>query len=282
MKFYFLYFISLVLFTLPTFANADEIDRKYSIEARYVYTFGYRAGQSLAKSAQAINIDRVGEGFRDYLQQERSGSKPDQAEQNRDNSDYLTGYRMAQSLIAQGLRKPDSASLVQGLSDSMNGNTPDMTEVEMNDALSSYLAYQKALRRNDAQANMADAEAFLAKNRKRGGVIEMPSGLQYQVIVPAQGIQPGPRDTVRIHYHGTFADGEVFDSSLRRGQPAVFRVDQVVAGFSEALSNMRQGEKWRIFVPPALGYGERGVKGSIAPNQLLIFELELLDIVGRG
>lgn len=119
--------------------------------------------------------------------------------------------------------------------------------------------------------------AFLAENGKRASVTTTASGLQYEVLASGTGAKPGPADTVTTHYHGTFIDGRVFDSSVDRGEPAEFRVDGVIRGWTEALQLMAVGDKWKLYVPPQLAYGERG-GGRIGPNETLIFEVELLGV----
>lgn len=120
--------------------------------------------------------------------------------------------------------------------------------------------------------------AFLAENSVLPGVVTTPSGLQYKVMVEGEGDTPGPTSTVLTHYHGTFLDGRTFDSSVDRGTPAQFAVGRVIRGWTEALQMMKVGDKWTVYVPPELAYGERGM-GPIGPNETLIFEVELLDIV---
>ncbi len=120
--------------------------------------------------------------------------------------------------------------------------------------------------------------AFLAENAMRSGVVTTPSGLQYEVVVAGEGDTPGPTATVLTHYHGTFVNGRIFDSSVQRGAPAQFPVDRVIRGWTEALQMMKVGDKWKVYVPPELAYGERGM-GPVGPNETLIFEVELLDIV---
>ncbi len=282
MKRYFHFYICLVLSSFSSFSYADDIDNKYSIDARYVYTFGYRVGQSLVNKVNKTDIDQLTKGVRGYLQNKQpkpSSDETDSGNVSTISKDYEIGYQIGQSLITQGIKKPNIKILIEGIYDSLQGNKPGMDEIEMHDALSNYQAYQKALRKNNSKANKADAEIFLSKNRKRSTVIEMPSGLQYETIRPAQGIQTDQHNLVKVHYHGTFIDGTVFDSSVLRDKPSKFRLNQIIPGLAEALSKMREGEKWRIYVPPELGYGLNGVKGSIGPNELLIFEIELLEIL---
>lgn len=120
--------------------------------------------------------------------------------------------------------------------------------------------------------------AFLEENGTRPEVTVLPSGLQYEVLTEGSGAKPGPSDRVRCHYHGTLIDGTVFDSSVNRGEPAVFGVGQVIKGWTEALQLMPVGSKWRLYLPSELAYGQQGAGGAIGPNETLIFEVELLGI----
>ena len=121
-------------------------------------------------------------------------------------------------------------------------------------------------------------KAFLARNAERDGVITTTSGLQYEVLVAGDGQSPAATDLVTVHYTGTLIDGTVFDSSVERGQPAEFPANRLIAGWVEALQLMQVGDKWKLFVPSDLAYGERGAGGAIGPNQTLIFEIELLGV----
>ena len=124
--------------------------------------------------------------------------------------------------------------------------------------------------------------AFLAENGMRASVVTTGSGLQYEVLVSGDGTTPGPRDMVTTHYHGTLVNGRVFDSSVQRGQPIAFPVDGVISGWTEALQLMKVGDKWKLYIPPELAYGERGQPPTIGANETLIFEVELLDLQRRG
>ena len=124
-------------------------------------------------------------------------------------------------------------------------------------------------------------QAFLAENALRATVVTTASGLQYEVLESGDGATPGPQDIVTAHYHGTFIDGRVFDSSVDRGEPLAIAVDRVIGGWTEGLQLMKVGGKWRLFIPPDLAYGENGM-GGIGPNETLIFEVELLDVQSRG
>jgi FKBP-type peptidyl-prolyl cis-trans isomerase FklB len=131
-----------------------------------------------------------------------------------------------------------------------------------------------------ANANLEAGRVFLEANAKRAEVVSLTSGLQYEVLVEGSGAIPIATDTVTTHYHGTLPDGTVFDSSVERGQPASFSVSGVIPGWVEALQLMPVGSKWRLFVPSELAYRERGAGASIGPNQVLIFDVELLAIDG--
>ena len=129
-----------------------------------------------------------------------------------------------------------------------------------------------------SKKNLEASKTFLAANRNKEGVKELPSGLQYRVVKDGAGDQPKSTDTVSVHYRGTLIDGREFDSSARAGQPAVFQVNGVIKGWQEALPLMKTGAKWQLFVPPELAYGERGAGGAIGPNETLIFDIDLLAV----
>ena len=131
----------------------------------------------------------------------------------------------------------------------------------------------------EAQTNLEEGNKFLEENGKREGVTTTESGLQYEVLTEGTGAKPAATDKVRVHYHGTLIDGTVFDSSVDRGEPAVFGVNQVISGWTEALQLMPVGSKWKVFIPANLAYGPRGAGADIGPNSALIFEVELLEIV---
>jgi len=129
-----------------------------------------------------------------------------------------------------------------------------------------------------AAANLKAGQDFLAENKQKPGVTETASGLQYEVITAGDGPKPKASNTVTCHYHGTLINGTIFDSSVQRGRPASFPLNQVIAGWTEGLQLMGTGSKWRFFIPPHLGYGNRQVGPTIGPNSTLIFEVELIDI----
>lgn len=134
------------------------------------------------------------------------------------------------------------------------------------------------MKNQKAEANLKAGEKFLEENGKKPGVVVLASGLQYEIITEGTGPKPSAKDKVTCHYHGTLIDGTVFDSSVQRGQPATFPLNMVIKGWTEGLQLMTQGSKWRFFIPPQLGYGDRQVSTQIGPNSTLIFEVELLSI----
>ncbi len=132
------------------------------------------------------------------------------------------------------------------------------------------------LKAEKSAANLKEGQDFLAKNKEKEGVTELPSGLQYEVLTMGEGDKPFPTHTVTCHYHGTLIDGTVFDSSVKRGTPASFPLNMVIKGWTEGLQLMPVGSKFRFFIPPHLGYGDRQVSAEIGPNSTLIFDVELL------
>ena len=134
------------------------------------------------------------------------------------------------------------------------------------------------MKTDKAAANLKAGENFLTANKGKAGIVSLPSGLQYEIMKEGTGAKPKANDTVTCHYHGTLIDGTVFDSSVKRGQPASFPLDQVIKGWTEGVQLMPTGSKWRFFIPPHLGYGDRQVGSHIGPNSTLIFEVELLSI----
>lgn len=189
---------------------------------------------------------------------------------------YSIGLRIGQSIKRQNL-DVNPKLVAQGLRDALAGREPRLTPQQMRQAM---LAYQQKLQdqqARQAKKNLKQAQAFLKKNAKKPGVKTLPSGLQYKVLEQGQGPTPQPTDKVRVHYRGRLLNGTVFDSSYKRGEPAVFGVNRVIEGWTQALTRMNVGAEWRLFIPPELAYGEQGRPG-IPPNALLIFDVKLLGI----
>jgi FKBP-type peptidyl-prolyl cis-trans isomerase FklB len=134
------------------------------------------------------------------------------------------------------------------------------------------------LKNEKAEANLKAGQEFLKVNREKPEIVSLPSGLQYEILIEGNGEKPMASNKVTCHYHGTLIDGTVFDSSVKRGQPASFPLNMVIKGWTEGLQLMPVGSKWRFFIPPHLGYGDRQVSAQIGPNSTLVFEVELLGI----
>lgn len=134
------------------------------------------------------------------------------------------------------------------------------------------------MKNEKASANLKAGQEFLEANKQKPGITALPSGLQYEIITEGTGIKPGARSNVTCHYHGSLIDGTVFDSSVKRGQPATFPLNRVISGWTEGLQLMGVGSKWRFFIPPNLAYGDRQTGSDIGPNSTLIFEVELLGV----
>lgn len=194
---------------------------------------------------------------------------------------YTIGYRLGGDFKRQDVEVRD-AMLIEGLEDAVSGSDPRVTQEEMRTALMALkqrvAAARKARVEQQVAGNLAAAETFLAENATREGIETLPSGLQYKVLAEGSGSSPQKTDKVTVHYRGTLPDGTEFDSSYSRNQPATFGVDGVIPGWTEALQLMQTGDKWQLFIPPKLGYGERGHGSKIPPNSALIFEVELISI----
>jgi FKBP-type peptidyl-prolyl cis-trans isomerase FklB len=172
--------------------------------------------------------------------------------------------------------------MAAGAKAAMEGSEPVLGKDEMKSLLAEVQQKVEAERRNQYQKAAADnkqaGEKFLDENSAKEGVTTLPSGLQYKVLKMGDGPKPTATSKVTVHYRGTLPDGSEFDSSLQRGQPATFQVNRVVPGWTEALQLMPLGSKWMLYLPSALGYGERGAPPRIGPNQVLIFEVEVLKV----
>lgn len=155
----------------------------------------------------------------------------------------------------------------------------DSVQIKPENANATIQAFFAEVSKIEGEKNLKEGEDFLAANKSKNGVVTLPSGLQYEIIKAGTGVKPAAEDQVKCHYHGTTIDGKVFDSSVDRGEPAVFPVNRVIPGWTEALQLMPVGSKWKLFIPAALAYGERGAGQDIKPNSTLIFEVELLEIV---
>lgn len=199
-----------------------------------------------------------------------------------DSVSYAIGATIGRNLLQQEFEL-DSETLVRGIADVLDKKPLALDSVQIEAVLKALqekvAEAQMAKIKQMAAANKIAGEQFLAQNMTREGVVTLPSGLQYEVIKAGDGPQPKATDKVTTHYKGTLIDGTTFDSSYERGKPATFQLDQVIRGWTEALSLMKVGSKWRLFVPSDLAYGEGGAPGGkIGPNSTLVFEVELLQV----
>ena len=194
-----------------------------------------------------------------------------------DTVSYSLGVSIAQNIKSQGLEDVNETAFAQGIKDYLTDEENVKVQPDMANQL--LQAYFTNLREKETERNLEESEAFLEENKTTEGVQITESGLQYKVLEEGTGETPEAGDQVRVHYTGKTIDGEVFDSSVERGEPAVFGVGQVIPGWTEALKMMKVGGKWELYIPSDLAYGERGAGQQIGPNSALIFEVELLDIV---
>ena len=194
---------------------------------------------------------------------------------------YSLGYQFGHNLKLQGVDL-DLDVYTSGIKDALGGKEPQMSQEDIRAtivALQQRLqaAQQKQLKEM-ADKNVEEGKKFLAENQKKEGIKTLPSGLQYKVMTEGSGKTPLATDTVTVNYKGTLIDGTEFDSSYKRGQPATFKVNGVIKGWTEALQLMKEGSKWQLFIPPDLAYGERGAGRTIPPGSTLIFEVELISV----
>ena len=200
--------------------------------------------------------------------------------EQKDKESYSLGYQFGQSLRAQGLDM-NLEAYASGIKDALGGKNPLLTREEMQKTVSELQQRMAAARRTElkekAEKNLAEGKAFLEENKKKEGVTTLPSGLQYKILAEGSGKTPKASDQVTVNYKGTLINGTEFDNSYKRGTPATFQLNKVIKGWTEALQMMKGGSKWQIFIPPELGYGDRGA-GPVPPNSTLIFEVELISV----
>ncbi len=194
---------------------------------------------------------------------------------------YAIGMRFGEGM-GRDLSELDIKAFYTGFEDGFNGRDPKMTPEEMvatMQALQAKKMQEQQIEQAKAmEENQTAGVAFLEKNKAKEGVAVTESGLQYEVITKGEGESPDENDKVKVHYHGTLPDGTVFDSSIERGEPITFAVGGVIPGWTEAMQMMKVGDKWKLTIPSDLAYGERGAGPKIGPNQVLVFEVELLGV----
>ena len=191
-----------------------------------------------------------------------------------DKFSYAIGLGIGQNLSSMGIQGLAVDDFAQAIRDVLEGN---QTAISHNEAREIVNKYFEELEAKMSAVAIEQGKAFLEENKKRPGIVTLPSGLQYEVINEGTGKKPKATDQVRCHYEGTLVDGTLFDSSIQRGEPAVFGVNQVIPGWVEALQLMSEGAKWKLYIPSDLGYGARGAGEMIPPHSTLVFEVELLE-----
>jgi FKBP-type peptidyl-prolyl cis-trans isomerase FklB len=211
-------------------------------------------------------------------------SQQEKLENQKDKASYAIGFDLGKNLKKYS-EDISLEKMIQGIRDGISGQKSALTEEETRKTLTEFqqnLIKKELERRKEvAIKNKVEEEKFLAENAKKEGVVTTASGLQYKVIREGNGPKPTLEDTVKVHYRGTFINGKEFDSSYKRGEPVTFELKNMIPGWIEALQMMKAGSKWQIFIPSSLAYGEQGAGDIIEPNSLLIFEVELLEVVKK-
>lgn len=202
-----------------------------------------------------------------------------------DKISYALGLSMGNNFKASGINEINVEDFADGVAAVFYGSQPKMTYDEAKEVIRQYFSEMESRQKEEAsklaEINEKAGKEFLEENGKRAEVKTTPSGLQYEVLKEGDGVQPAASDQVEVHYTGKLIDGTVFDSSEERGVPATFGVTQVIPGWVEALQLMKAGSRWRLFIPSQLAYGPNGAGGVIGPNATLIFDVELLKVIGK-
>lgn len=198
-------------------------------------------------------------------------------ESEKEQVGYAIGLELGNTLVPIK-DEVDLDAMLEGVRDTLAGNEPKVDQQQLAQIMQGLSERMQARRQAEAEELAAEGKAFLAENAKKPGVQTTESGLQYEVLEEGEGAPPKPDDRVSVHYEGKLLDGTTFDSSLARGEPATFALDQVVPGWQEGLQLMSPGSRYRLWIPSELGYGEQG-NGPIGPNAVLVFEVELLEVM---
>lgn len=202
-----------------------------------------------------------------------------------DRLSYALGLSMGNNFKSSGIESINVQDFADGVAAVYYGSAPKMSydeaKAEIQKFFTALEAKQQEAAKQMAEVNSKAGEAFLAENGQRAEVKTTPSGLQYEVLKEGDGAMPAATDQVEVHYTGKLIDGTVFDSSVDRGVPATFGVTQVIPGWVEALQMMKAGSKWRLYIPSQLAYGPQGAGNVIGPNATLIFDVELLKVIGK-
>ncbi|BEU04218.1 peptidyl-prolyl cis-trans isomerase [Agarivorans sp. OAG1] len=193
---------------------------------------------------------------------------------------YGYGLQIGEQIERAAFDGLEVNAMLDGIRDVMQGAQPQLDEAVISAAFQEITKEIEAKKAEQHKEAMAEGENFLADNGKRPEINKTESGLQYEVLVEGEGESPSASSKVQVHYEGTLISGEVFDSSVQRGQPAEFPVNGVIKGWTEALQRMKVGDKWKLYIPQELAYGSQGAGAAIPPFAALVFEVELLAILG--
>lgn len=199
-----------------------------------------------------------------------------------DKLSYALGLGIGRQLSQMGADDLNVADFAQAVKDMIDGKEPQVPTAEAQQIVEDFFQKQEERQRAEAaekyKGAKSEGEKYLSENAKKEGVTTLPSGLQYQVLKEGNGKSPKATDKVVCHYEGMLIDGTMFDSSIQRGEPATFPLNGVIAGWTEGLQLMKEGAKYRFFIPYQLGYGERGAGASIPPFATLVFDVELIEV----
>ena len=206
---------------------------------------------------------------------QNNASKTVELKTRLDSVSYCLGSYIAKSEKSQGMKEINEEALAQAFNDVFKGSSTKISDADIQRILNEYF---QSLQASQHEEQINAGKKFLEENKTKEGIVVLPSGLQYKILKEGTGMKPKATDKVKVHYTGTTIDGKVFDSSVDRGEPITFPVNQVIQGWQEALQLMPVGSKWRLFVPYDLGYGARGSSPVIEPYATLIFDVELLSI----
>jgi FKBP-type peptidyl-prolyl cis-trans isomerase len=247
--------------------DTPAVKQKMSDKEKLSYSYGYEIGKGLKNQPGNLAADVAAKGVVDAMN--AAAAKGQMTDQEK--LSYSHGYEIGKSLKRLGDLDPGMTA--KGMTDAFNGRPTAMSEQEMRETLH---AFKPKTIKELGEKNKKEGEAFLAENKKKEGVVTLPSGLQYKVIKEGTGRIPKGNEKVRVHYRGAFIDGTEFANTYKEGDegPWIVYVNDVVPGWSEALKLMKVGSKWQIFIPASLAFGERGNP----PNVVLIYDLELLSI----
>lgn len=298
----------LIIITLSTIAcgkggSSKEIK---SERDKISYSLGAQVGNSFKQGKITIDTAKCSKGLKDALDEKTleykedemaqimndfqnemsermsAGGEPGEFKVDMNKVSYIIGTQIGQNFK---LNEMDISAdiFVRGLDDITNDRTPALTDAEIGEVVQKFdegmRVKQEASYNEALTKNITEASAFLEENAKKSGITTLPDSLQYEIITEGSGPKPKAENTVKVHYKGTLIDGTEFDSSYSRNQPAEFPLTGVIKGWTEILQLMKTGAKWKVFIPPELGYGANGSPPIIGPNSLLIFEIELLEIV---